>query len=112
MRDEKQKWASEPWSLSVYDDGDAYATHCATGRYINFKNEEILSRVLDCINALAGIPDPQEFVEAAKELYKRSKSLCDIWDCYCPDDSDTNKCRLCRVRKSITDFEKALKCKS
>lgn len=33
------------------------------------------SRIVSCVNALAGIPDPEEFVKAAKELLERSRYL-------------------------------------
>jgi hypothetical protein len=60
-------------------------------------------RIVACVNALAGIPDPAAFVKAARELLAQSEATIDH-----VEDADVdrvqNQCTLCfTYRKNLRD---------
>ena len=59
------KWASEPWTMGIGVDG--YTFYDADNEYIfnyPWRGTETPDRILDCVNACAGISNPK----AIKEL--------------------------------------------
>ena len=79
------KWTPEPWRLEQNDRFDARGGYRLVSEkaYQDRKDQKSSARpdyvgivlkledaagIVSCVNALAGIPDPKEFVEAARDL--------------------------------------------
>lgn len=84
----QQKHTPEPWCLGpsassteIYS--NITKTHVATlqTRGGNTLNQVHANgpRIVSCVNALAGILDPEEFVKASKGLVLSIKSVLQIW---------------------------------
>lgn len=70
-------WTSEPWScqnFAIYGYGTPRRTLAHTGGQDIRNNRECeanAARIVACVNALAGIEDPAEFVARAKAAFER-----------------------------------------
>lgn len=75
------KHTPEPWGLGTREEG----TICTCGGrgLVIYRDQDCnrslsdsdKARIVACINALAGIPDPEKFVKAARELANQCESV-------------------------------------
>ena len=135
MKDEKQKLVKEMFnvinlSLKLLPGGEIACPECyeslslqEVGLQEDCENEEhpfpfiqacgldyfvvpISKRMVEVWNALAGIPDPQEFVEAAKELLEKMELL--LGEASWRMDYEHNQDVIDDSKNAIIRFEKAL----
>ena len=85
-----QAWTPEPWVFDPYNEGLSFDR--GWGLYSEPDPQSILARpsvahvpfkageatgkrIVACVNSLAGVPDPVEFVAAMKELWEAAEGL-------------------------------------
>ena len=112
------KWTPEPWKVEITTKTKSFGP--SQERFVtqfflkdscgipifnaSAKKKSDADRIASCVNALAGIPNPQKFVEAAKNLCEMGSDLI----LYVKGDDRLNKYALVNMQDAITRFEKAL----
>jgi len=81
----EKKWAEEPWhctpqvSIDLMSGGirkKEWPIYKTNGRFAcpaHASSQADADRIVDCVNALAGISNPKSFVEAAKDIVEYIK---------------------------------------
>lgn len=76
----EQKHTPEPWhqfAFEVYDDDNCIIADCGYAADVFGKEgmKANAARIVACVNALAGIENPEEWVKEAKELIAKQSKL-------------------------------------
>ena len=87
-----QEWTQEPWGFHRHTTTNVEdvtgRTVATTGGYSdNFsdgkcykENQANARRIVDCVNALAGIPDPAALVASHRQLVEVLESIAEYWN--------------------------------
>lgn len=92
------KWNGEPWSdvthlsslVSVVDcDGETVFEDSRSGvRLLDDDESTKLGRIIQCVNACAGIPDPESFISIVKQLIEALYANGNGKECFPPNPHD------------------------